>query len=73
MASPAKQGGGNEMEIIEMVSIMKAQLKEATGEQIATVKRQAMAYMQNQPVIQEKRKAAAVIALQELGLLPPTQ
>ena len=61
------------MEITEMVSVMKAQLKEATGEQIATVKRQVMVYLKNPPPIQEKQKVAAVIALQELGLLPPTQ
>ena len=58
------------MEIPEMVRIMKAQLQGATPEQIATVKNQALAYMLNRPVIEEKTKAAGVIALQELGIIP---
>ena len=57
------------MEIPEMVRIMKAQLQGATPEQIATVKNQALAYMQNRPLIQNKTKAAGVIALQELGII----
>jgi hypothetical protein len=57
------------MEIPEMVRTMKSQLQGATPEQIATVKNQVLAYMCNRPLIQEKTKAAAVIALQELGII----
>ena len=57
------------MEITEMVRIYRAQLQNSTPEQIATVKNQAIKYMLDAPLVQEKRSKAAVLALQEMGIL----